>query len=393
MTGSRPAAPTLAVYVHWPFCEKKCPYCDFNSHVAERAVDHAAWRDALLADLAHEAADTPGAVVGSIFFGGGTPSLMAPETAAAVIDAVRGHWRVTDDLEVTLEANPSSAEAARFQSLAQAGVNRISLGVQAFDDAALRFLGRVHDLKQAENAIGAAHAAVGRVSFDLIYARPEQTAAGWRAELDRAQPFLGEHVSAYQLTIEPGTPFFRESVPAADEDTAEELFDLTGDVLSGWGYPPYEVSNHARPGAACRHNVHIWRGGAYVGIGPGAHGRVRLDDGTWSARHRIHGPARWMAAVSAAGHGTGKAAALNARTRAEEIVMTALRLSDGFDTGMLRYLTGLDAGAVIDADARSRLMSGGLLTPSKTHLQATPSGAKVLNGLVSAVLGGTSSSD
>lgn len=382
-----PLTPPLAVYVHWPFCERKCPYCDFNSHVTD-SVDHAAWRVALLADLAHEAAETQGETVGSIFFGGGTPSLMAPETAATVIEAVKSHWPTTDDLEITLEANPSSVEALRFRNLADAGVNRLSLGVQAFDDTALKFLGRLHDLRAAQAAIQTAHETVSRVSFDLIYARPDQTADDWRNELAQAKSFFGEHVSVYQLTIEPGTPFFREGVAAADEAVAEALYDLTQEALSGWGRAAYEVSNHATPGAACRHNLNVWRGGAYVGVGPGAHGRVKTASG-WSARHRIHDPARWLAKVQTDGFGTGKDTVVDAESRAEEIVMVGLRLTEGLNTDRLQALTGIDPNTLLDTDGLHRMVSGGFVTEDGPVIRATPAGMKRLNAVISVLLGGT----
>ncbi|MHC8508005.1 MAG: radical SAM family heme chaperone HemW [Rhodospirillales bacterium] len=368
--------------MHWPFCERKCPYCDFNSHVAPNAPDHAAWRDALLADLAHEAALSETAEAGSIFFGGGTPSLMVPETAAAVIDAVRAHWRCADNIEITLEANPSSAEAARFKAFADAGVNRISLGAQSFDDRALKFLGRVHDARAAHAAIEAARKAAPRVSFDLIYALPGQSAADWRAELARARPHADAagHISAYQLTIEPGTEFFRSRTPAADENSALALYDITQDAFSAWGLSAYEVSNHARAGAECRHNLNIWRGGAYAGVGPGAHGRLRAQ-GVWKARHRTPGPARWLESVRTRGHGLGKEAVLSPHERAEEITMTALRLSEGLDVRTL-------PAPVIDEAACARMAEGGFVKMQGSVIRATAAGRKRLNAVTAALLGG-----
>ena len=270
---------TLAVYVHWPFCLSKCPYCDFNSHVRE-SVDHAAWRQALLAEIGYYATLMPDRTVGSIFFGGGTPSLMQPDTVAAVIDAVRGHWKSAEDVEITLEANPTSSEIDKFRHFADAGVNRVSLGVQALDDEVLAFLGRTHSAKHALRAVEMAAETFGRYSFDLIYARPEQTAAQWRRELTQALRHAGEHLSLYQLTIEPGTAFYhahaRGDLTEIDEDGAVALYRATQEVMEAHGLPAYEISNHARKGAESRHNLAYWRYRDYIGVGPGAHGRVTL---------------------------------------------------------------------------------------------------------------------
>src|SRR5271167_805048 len=281
------AAEPLAVYIHWPFCRSKCPYCDFNSHVRER-VDAARWQQALLADLDHHAERVPGREVGSVFFGGGTPSLMSPETVATLLERVRACWTVTPDIEVTLEANPNSAEAARFRAFAAAGVNRLSLGVQALDPAALRMLGRAHDRSEAIAAIEHARASFARFSFDLIYARPGQSLAAWRRELDEALMLAGDHLSVYQLTIEPGTAFAtmqrRGELVVPAEEEAAALFETTQDRLAARGLPAYEISNHARPGAECRHNLAYWRYQDYVGIGPGAHGRLTMGDVKYATR-------------------------------------------------------------------------------------------------------------
>ncbi|WP_081492138.1 radical SAM family heme chaperone HemW, partial [Rhizorhabdus wittichii] len=304
---THPPAPSLeregglALYIHWPFCVSKCPYCDFNSHVRE-SVDQQAWRDALLRDLAHEAAALPGRRLGSIFFGGGTPSLMPPATVAALIDAATRHWPAADDIEITLEANPSSVEAARFADLARAGINRVSLGLQALDDAVLGWLGRAHGVAEGLAALDTAQANFGRVSFDLIYARPGQTPEAWAAELGRALSFGTEHLSLYQLTIEPGTQFATrvakgEFVPL-DPDAGAELFEQTRAATAAAGLPAYEISNHARPGAESRHNLTYWRYGNYAGIGPGAHGR---RDGRATVRRKK--PENWLARGEANGHG------------------------------------------------------------------------------------------
>ena len=293
-------AEPLALYVHWPFCVSKCPYCDFNSHVRE-SVDQAAWRAALLADLRHEAALLPGRPVSSIFFGGGTPSLMPPETVAAVIAAAEGAWGLTDDCEITLEANPNSVEVANFAALARAGVNRVSIGVQSFDAEILHFLGRAHSGDEARRAIAAAQEHFARVSFDLIYARPGQTLAAWEAELNDALGFGTGHLSLYQLTIEPGTRFAtlaaKGDLVIPDGDTAADLFDATQAITRAAGLPRYEVSNHARPGAESRHNLLYWRGHDYAGIGPGAHSRITQD----GVKHAIavrKSPEAWLDAMA-----------------------------------------------------------------------------------------------
>ena len=258
----------FGVYVHWPFCESKCPYCDFNSHVAD-SVDHTAWADAYKREIARAGAEVPGRTVTSIFFGGGTPTLMKPATMAAILDAIAAAWTLADDVEITAEANPSSAEIEVFRAFRSAGVNRLSLGVQSFDPAALQFLGRRHDADQAKRAIAESQKIFARTSFDLIYARPDQTRETWKAELSEALSRAGEHLSVYQLTIEPGTEFRRRRISPADEGPATEMYELTHEMMDAAGLPAYEISNHARPGAECRHNLVYWRGENYAGIGPG----------------------------------------------------------------------------------------------------------------------------
>ncbi|WP_423606974.1 radical SAM family heme chaperone HemW [Sphingomonas sp. MS122] len=330
MNASQPSnTPPLALYVHWPFCVSKCPYCDFNSHVRD-VVDQEAWRKAMLADLAHEAALLPGRRLGSIFFGGGTPSLMPPETVAAVIDAATAAWAPAGDLEVTLEANPSSVEAARFADLAAAGVNRVSLGLQALDDDALVFLGRAHGVEEGLAALATAQRHFGRVSFDLIYARPGQSVAAWEAELTRALGFGTEHLSLYQLTIEPGTRFAtlaaRGELTIPGEDEAADLWEVTQSLTAAAGLPRYEVSNHARPGAESRHNLAYWRYTDYAGIGPGAHGR---RGGLATLRHKK--PENWLAAVTRNGSGLQEETPLSDREAAMERLVMGLRLTEGID--------------------------------------------------------------
>jgi putative oxygen-independent coproporphyrinogen III oxidase len=360
----------LALYVHWPFCVSKCPYCDFNSHV-RASVDQERWRAALLADLAHEAAMPPGRPVGSIFFGGGTPSLMPPETVAAVIAAADKAWGLTAGCEITLEANPSSVEAARFADLAAAGVNRASLGLQALDDAALRFLGRAHDVAEGLAALDVAQAVFARVGVDLIYARPGQTLDAWEAELSRALRFGTEHLSLYQLTIEPGTRFAtlaaRGKLPIPDPDEGAALFELTAALTAAARRPRYEVSNHAAPGAESRHNLTYWRYRDYAGIGPGAHGR---RGGLATTRRKK--PENWLAAVDRNGHGLESEEPLDARTRAVEALLMGLRLAEGM----------VPDPAVLDSHAVARLEAGGLLECKGERLRVTEAGMLLLDRIL-----------
>ncbi|MDP6953226.1 MAG: radical SAM family heme chaperone HemW, partial [Alphaproteobacteria bacterium] len=355
-------AEALAVYVHWPFCLAKCPYCDFNSHVAE-AVDQDRWRAAYLAEIAETAARTPGRKVTSIFFGGGTPSLMPPETVAAIIGQIDECWQLARDAEITLEANPSSVEAARLADVAAAGANRLSLGVQALDDAALAFLGRLHTVEEALAAVQAANTLFDRISIDLIYGRPGQTVADWSAELTAALNHAGGHISAYQLTIEKGTPFFgaeRDGVFALpDEAVQAELYSRTAETLAAAGYEAYEISNYARPGEACRHNLHVWRYGDYAGIGPGAHGRLTVD-GMTCASEAIPGPTGWLDAAEIKGHGRRRLELLSAKAVAEEMLLTGLRIADGVSAEAIRQRTGRELAAWIDSDAARQLSDGGL---------------------------------
>jgi oxygen-independent coproporphyrinogen-3 oxidase len=374
----------FGIYIHWPFCLSKCPYCDFNSHVAA-AIDQKRWRRALRAELDHFAQATRGRTVTSVFFGGGTPSLMAPETAAALIEDVRRHWPVADDLEITLEANPTSVEAGRLEAFADAGVNRVSLGVQALNAAALTFLGRGHTVREALDAVALAADRFPRFSFDLIYGRPGQTVPEWRGELSRALTHAGGHLALYQLTIEPGTPFFRDGVQPADEDTGAALYETTQELLEARGLPAYEVSNHARLGAECRHNLTYWQGGDYVGVGPGAHGRLTGDGGT-DALYQIHAPERWLNAVEATGHATAKRARLAPEERREELLMMGLRLRDGVNRQRFRAQTESDVTDSVDAHALARLLDGGFLTLDARSLRATPAGRLRLNAVLAALL-------
>jgi putative oxygen-independent coproporphyrinogen III oxidase len=370
----------LAVYIHWPFCVSKCPYCDFNSHV-RATVDEAGWRDALLADLAFEAALTPDHTVTSIFFGGGTPSLMAPATVAAVIDAVARHWTVAADCEITLEANPNSVEAARFAGYAAAGVGRVSLGVQALDDVALKQLGRAHSVHEALAALDIAQARFARVSFDLIYDRPGMTVAAWQAELTRALAFGTSHLSLYQLTIEPSTAFARAYADGKlilpDSETSADLFDLTQAMTASAGLPAYEVSNHARPGAESRHNLAYWTYGDYVGVGPGAHGR-RLATAT--ERHKK--PENWITAINARGNGLNIDAPLDVPDRAREALLMGLRLSEGIDAATFTARTGAGLWSSVDTGALATLTAQKLVEPRRDRLQLTAAGRPVLNAIL-----------
>ena len=367
-------AEPLALYVHWPFCVSKCPYCDFNSHVRER-VDQQQWRNALLADLAHEAGETPGRRLTSIFFGGGTPSLMPPATVAALIEKAQAHWVFAPDIEITLEANPSSVEAARFADLAAAGVNRVSLGLQSLDDGALRFLGRAHDAAEGLAALETAQAVFGRVSFDLIYALPGQGAEAWRAELARALDLGTTHLSLYQLTIEPGTRFAAmtakgELVPA-DLDESAALYELTQAMTAAAGMPAYEISNHARPGEESRHNLAYWRYQAYAGIGPGAHGR---RGGHAIRRHRK--PENWLSALARNGNGIAEAQALAPAERGVEALLMGLRLAEG-----VAY-----APEQLEMAAVERLSAQGLLAREGERLRVTQPGMLLLDGILAEIV-------
>jgi len=374
----------LGVYIHWPFCKSKCPYCDFNSHVRE-GVQQARWRKALLAELEHAAREAPGRQVETMFFGGGTPSLMEPETVGALIRRTTELWDTAADIEITLEANPTSVEAGRFAELAEAGVNRVSLGVQALDQAALKFLGREHSVDEALGALDVARKHFARHSFDLIYARPGQTPEAWAQELEQALKLAGEHLSLYQLTIERGTRFFAEHAKGdfalPSEDDAALMFELTQARLAAAGLPAYEISNHARPGAACRHNLIYWRYQDYVGVGPGAHGRFTHDDAKRATR-RISGPEGWLAAVERDGHGTQETTDVVGRDRVEEALMMGLRLSDGIDRAQFAVVAGSDPVIALGQPKLAPLVQAGFLEVDATHLKATQAGRQRLNALL-----------
>lgn len=369
-----------ALYIHWPFCLKKCPYCDFNSHVRD-GVDHAAWQRALVADMRHEVALAGGEPLTSIFFGGGTPSLMPPALVAHLLAEAERLWGFSDEIEITLEANPSSVEAAAFGDLAAAGINRVSLGLQALDDAALRFLGRLHDVREGLSALEIAQQHFERVSFDLIYARPGQTAAEWRAELTRALGFGTDHLSLYQLTIEPNTRFATDvrlgRFAPLDDDPAAELFEVTRAVTSEVGLPAYEVSNHARPGQESRHNLTYWRYRDYCGIGPGAHGR---RGSVATLRHKK--PENWLAAVDEQGHGIREETVLGSPTRASEALLMGLRLSEGVSLPDIAERFGLDADRLIDRHRCEMLERLGFVRRTGGRLVVTGKGMPVLDAVL-----------
>ncbi|MFN4309400.1 MAG: radical SAM family heme chaperone HemW [Ferrovibrio sp.] len=380
----------FGLYVHWPFCVSKCPYCDFNSHVRER-VDAARWQRAYLAELAQyaEAGYGRGETVTSVFFGGGTPSLMPPETAAAILAEARRHWRFADDVEITLEANPNSAEAEKFAAFAQAGVNRLSIGVQSFNEGVLKFLGRAHDANEARRAIAAAQKAVPRYSFDLIYARPGQTAQDWRVELNEALALAGDHLSLYTLTIEPNTGFAgavaRGALKPMDDDTQAALYDLTQEIMDAAGLPAYEISNHAKLGGESRHNLVYWRSGQYLGLGPGAHARLRGDQG-WQAIQNRRKPEVWLEQVEQQGEGRESLTPVGARERAEEALMMGLRLSEGVYAENFRAACGLGLNEVVPPQRSAPLETAGLLIRTPQKIVATREGRAVLDGLLAKLL-------
>ena len=372
------SAEPLALYVHWPFCVIKCPYCDFNSHVRE-SIDQQAWRDALLADLAHEARLLPGRTLTSIFFGGGTPSLMDPPTAAAIIEAATTHWTAAADMEMTLEANPNSVEAARFRDLASAGVNRLSLGLQSFDDRALAFLGRAHSAREGFAALATAQRNFRRVSFDLIYALPGESEDGWSATLAQALSLGTSHLSLYQLTIEPGTRFATMVAKGAfeplDSDRSAALYELTDAMTSAAGMPGYEISNYARAGQQSRHNLAYWRYGDYSGIGPGAHGR-RL--GMRTVRNRK--PENFRSGVARNGHGIAEEAPLSPTEAVDEALVMGLRLSEGIDAEAIARRFGHDR--IVDWAKVDRLVDVGHLDRDGGRIALTSSGRLLLDAIL-----------
>ncbi|MGD0147427.1 MAG: radical SAM family heme chaperone HemW [Xanthobacteraceae bacterium] len=372
----------FGVYIHWPFCLSKCPYCDFNSHVRREPIDEPRFVRAFTAEIAATAARVPDRTVSTIFFGGGTPSLMQPATVGSILDAIAKHWRVAPGVEVSLEANPTSVEATRFRGYRTAGVNRVSLGVQALDDRVLAELGRMHTSREALDAVGIARSIFERYSFDLIYARPRQNPKDWAAELTRALAEAGDHLSLYQLTIEEDTPF--AALRAAgklvipDDDLGRELYDTTQEVCAAHGLPAYEISNHARPGGECRHNLVYWRGHEYAGIGPGAHGRLDID-GTRYATATEKRPEAWLMRVEANGHGLITDDPLTREDMADEFLLMGLRLAEGIDIARFRAVSGRS----LDPARIAMLHEHGLVeTTADGRLRVTLPGFPVLDAVV-----------
>ncbi|PCH98953.1 MAG: coproporphyrinogen III oxidase [Rhodobacteraceae bacterium] len=375
----------FGLYVHWPFCQSKCPYCDFNSHVSQ-TIDHAAWRDALLAELAATAELTQGRTLNSIFFGGGTPSLMQPETVAAIIDAAHKHWNIANDLEVTLEANPSSIEAGKFQDFQIAGVNRVSMGMQALNDTDLKLLGRTHSAKEASQAFEVARNTFDRTSFDVIYGRQHQSLKDWKTELNQILSYNLDHVSLYQLTIEPNTRFGElynrgklRGLPS--DDLGADMYAHTQSECEAAGLVGYEISNHARQGFASKHNLIYWRYGDYVGIGPGAHGRLTLN-GQKRATTTPLAPSDWLTGVQKSGKAFSLSDPIPKSDQADEYLMMSLRLSEGTDLNRFTQLSGRS----LNAEIIQELVDGSFVTHNSEKLIATPTGRIILNAIIEKLL-------
>lgn len=374
----------FGIYIHWPFCEAKCPYCDFNSHVS-RNIDQAAWKTAYLSELKRYALETQGRTVTSVFFGGGTPSLMNPDTVAAVIEEIKTLWPTANDLEITLEANPGSVEAGRFVAYRDGGVSRISMGIQALNDIDLKRLGRIHTVSEALAAFDVARNTFERVSFDLMYARQNQTLAEWEAELKQALTLSIDHLSLYQLTIEDGTAFgdryaIGKLRGLPDEDLGADMFDLTQDICGAAGMPAYEVSNHASDSAQSRHNLIYWRYGDYLGIGPGAHGRLTID-GQRHATICYSNPKRWLDAVSI-NRAEQSREALNREDEATEFLLMGMRLREGIDLNRYAALTERP----LNPRTITHLTEIGMISTSANRLIVTDQGFKVLNSVISEML-------
>ncbi len=383
----KPGPEPFGVYVHWPFCAAKCPYCDFNSHVRHQPVNQQVFADALCTEITTTARRVPGRRVESVFFGGGTPSLMEPDTVARILECIADNWAMPDDVEVTLEANPTSVEATRFRGYAKAGVNRLSLGVQALEDSALQALGRLHNVDQALGALAIANENFTRVSIDLIYARPGQTLSQWEDELARALALGVGHISPYQLTIEAGTPFAdleaRGKLRQLPSDLAFDMFAATNRLCASAGLPAYEVSNHARPGEESRHNLIYWRYGEYAGIGPGAHGRLISEDHRWSTATEFH-PETWRQKVEDQGSGLVTDDRLSPAEASKEYLLMALRLSEGLNLARYAWI----AGAPLEKSRYLPLIDDGFLTLDKAgYLSATDKGRPVLNSVIAAIAG------
>ncbi|PHS77376.1 MAG: coproporphyrinogen III oxidase [Rhodospirillaceae bacterium] len=376
----------LALYVHWPWCLSKCPYCDFNSRARLPDVqDQAAYRTAILAELKHFAELTKDRAISSIFFGGGTPSLMDPATVHDIISTADQLWGFTKNCEITLEANPTSIEAAKFRGFRDAGVNRVSVGIQSLNNKSLQQLGREHSVQEALQALDIARAIFNRYTFDIIYARPDQGLGEWHDELEQALELADDHISLYQLTIEPGTNFFRDGVEEASPDLGADFYELTQDLTKNAGLPSYEVSNHAKPGQESRHNLTYWQGHDYLGLGPGAHGRLTQNNVT-SARHQIADPQRWQAQIADLGHGTAKTRILSNQDRLEERILSGLRLTDGIDCEVFARQTGLPIMDAVNADALAFLQGEGLVKLSPKAFKVTQKGRLVVGAIIEKLL-------
>lgn len=371
----------FGLYLHWPFCQSKCPYCDFNSHVATK-IDQSAWLQAYISEIRRYGEETKGRVLQTIYFGGGTPSLMQDDLVAAIIEEVRATWATANSLEITLEANPGSVEAARFEGYRRAGVNRVSLGIQALDDVALKALGRLHSRKEALEALDIAQTTFDRVSFDLIYARQNQSLQDWKAELEQALTYAGDHLSLYQLTIEDGTAFAERVAKGGlrglpDENLSADMYSLTQQLCGAAGLPAYEVSNHALPGAESRHNMIYWRAGDYIGIGPGAHGRLSLGAGR-QATEAHRNPAAWLNATEMQGSGEAVRSVLPSEENAIEYLLMSLRTNEGLNLARYEQM----AGKPLSTPRLDNLESLGLIRFDQSNLQTTQEGRLVLNGIL-----------
>lgn len=369
---------SFALYIHWPFCVSKCPYCDFNSHISKKPFVEARWRRALLAEMKYYAHKTvSNKPLKSIFFGGGTPSTMDPETTAVLIEAAKLSWPTTDCIEISLEANPTSIDAAKLRDFAAAGVNRLSLGVQSFSDQSLKFLGREHSAKDAVMAIELAGENFKHYSFDLMYGLPKQSTRMWESELKRALCLAKGHLSLYQLSIEPGTKFFTDGIQEASAETGADLYKLTHRLTTQADLRRYEISNYARPGSECQHNLSVWRGFDYVGLGPGAHGRISKNENT-DAIYQIYNPDRWLEKVENEGHATAKRTRLSKNERAEELIMTGLRLSEGIQINKFKQF--------LNNEALLQMVEGGFLIRKEGILRTTNKGKLCLNSVINKIL-------
>ena len=377
-------APELGIYIHWPFCEKKCPYCDFNSHVRE-SIDHSDWLNAYLNELRYYANETPKHIINSVFFGGGTPSLMKASVVGKILDEIQSLWHCSKDIEVTAEANPSSSENKHFKDFRCAGVNRLSIGIQSLSDQSLMFLGRLHNGDEAINAIKNASAVFPRFSFDLIYALPGQTPKMWEKELKEAVQLARGHLSLYQLTIEPGTEFYKNRVSAANETVGAELYETTQEIMNKANLPAYEISNHAKKGEESLHNLIYWTGGDYLGIGPGAHGRITHNLQT-DMMHNYRDPEKWLGLTIANKFGGQKREALSGEQRRDELVLMGLRLINGISLRQFKLLTGQPLKKMLDENKVKVLTNQGYLSTNCDVFKATSSGRQRLNAIITYLL-------